>query len=203
MNKDHYYNVSKLAILRPFLSNPIFALGVHWVFQGMLYMDWTERVFRIGVEVALASVFLFLLVPVGRFPIGWAVTIAFLIAHTLNFLFNGQMWVVLKHFNLVKHSRAEFDEYLGQLAEKIRTEPSIGRAAVYGSIVRGEWNPASDLDVRLVRRTGVANGLRACWFVLRERTRALLNKFPLDIYVLDGPERLVEMRADELPREVK
>jgi hypothetical protein len=202
VDKEHYYNVSQLAILRPLLRHPIIALGVHWFFQGILYMESTERLFKIGVEVILIGVFLSLFL-VGGLSLIWAAVVAVGVAHTLNFLFNGQIWVVLKHFGLVMHSREKFDEYLDQLSEKIRTESSIGYAAFYGSLVREEWSSTSDLDIRLVRKSGVINGLRACGFVLRERTRACLNKFPLDIYVLDSSERLAEMRADEPPQEVK
>jgi len=71
--------------------------------------------------------------------------------------------------------------------------------AVYGSYVRGEWKPSSDLDVRLVRRAGFVSGLRACWFLLRERTRAFWMRFPLDIYVADGFASLERLRLDEAP----
>jgi predicted nucleotidyltransferase len=201
-DEDRYYNVSERAILRPLLGNPIVALSVHWVFQGMLNMDRTERLLRIGAEVVLMGISLLLFVLAGKLPLIWAAVAAFLVAHTLNFLFNGQIWVVLKHFGLVRHSRAEFDEYLCQLSERVMAEPSIEYAAAYGSLVRGEWRPTSDLDVRLVRKPGVVSSLRACWFVLQERTRALINKFPLDVFVLDGPELLAEMRDDERPQEI-
>jgi predicted nucleotidyltransferase len=70
---------------------------------------------------------------------------------------------------------------------------------VYGSLTRGELRPTSDLDVRLIRRPGLVNGLRACWFVLRERTRAHLTGFPIDFLVLDSPRLLKRMRPDEPP----
>ena len=201
--RGQYYGVSRLAILRPFLSCPAVALGVHWVFQGMVHMDRTELLFKIGVEVTLIGLALPLFVLAGGFPFAWSAVIAFLVAHTLNFLFNGQVWVVLKHFGMVRHNWAEFQDYLCQLAGRIRAEHSLEYAATYGSLVRGEWHPTSDLDVRLVRRPGMVSGLRTCWFVLRERTRAFVSRFPLDMFVLDGPERLVEMRDDELPQRIK
>lgn len=202
-NKERYYSVSQLATLRPFLSNPIIALGVHWIFQGMLHMDPTELLFKTCLEAILIVIFLPLLALIGQLPWAWATTVAFVLAHTLNFLFNGQMWVVLKHFGWVRRSRSEFDAYLCQLSDRIWAEPSIEYAEAYGSLVRGEWSSTSDLDVRLVRKSGVINGLRACSFSFRERTRALLRKFPLDIAVFDGPQRLTEMRSDEVPQVMK
>ena len=63
--------------------------------------------------------------------------------------------------------------------------------------VRGEWKETSDLDMRLVRRPGVRNGLRACWFVMKERTRANMRRFPLDVFLLDDFSRLDRLRHDE------
>jgi hypothetical protein len=40
--------------------------------------------------------------------------------------------------------------------------------------------------VRFIRHPGVWNGLRACWFTLSERTRALFSGVALDAYVLDS-----------------
>jgi hypothetical protein len=40
--------------------------------------------------------------------------------------------------------------------------------------------------VRFIRYPGVWNGLRACWFTLGERTRALFSGLALDAYVLDS-----------------
>lgn len=197
-----YYKASDHVLLRPFLRSPVISLLVHWVFQGMLYMDRTELMFKIGLDLAMATVLWIAVSRILRLPKGWAVVPALLIAHTMNFMFNGQVWSVLKCFHLVKHSRSEFDEYLRQLSERIEAEPSIEWAGVYGSPARGEWTEYSDLDLRLVRRSGLWNGLCACWFVLCERTRALIHKFPLDLFLLDSPKMLAAMRNDEPPLEL-
>lgn len=198
--KDLYYGISRRTALRPFLRSPVFAMSVHWIFQGMLYMGRTELLFKLGLDLSLTAISWILFYWALGMPWAWAALSAFLVAHTLNFLFNGQVWVVLKHFHLVTNSRSEFEEYLSQIAERIQAEPSIEWAAAYGSLVRGEWHESSDLDVRLVRKPGLWNGLRACWFVLRERSRALFTRFPLDVFMLDNPGRLADMRDDEQPQ---
>lgn len=198
-----YYKVSRSSILQPLLRSPFFALAVHWVFQGTLYMDRAELLFKLGLDLILTAILWLLLSPLLDLSWIWVLLAAFLVAHTLNFLFNGQLWVVLKHFRLIRHSRAEFDAYLDRLSDGIRAEPSIQWAAAYGSLVRDQWHQSSDLDVRLVRRPGLRNGLRACWFTLRERTRALVSRFPLDVFLLDDPERLVRLRHDEQPLVIK
>ncbi|MBI3242591.1 MAG: hypothetical protein HYZ49_09900 [Chloroflexi bacterium] len=198
-NKRKSYAVSRSPWLQPLLSNPVVALSVHWVFQGMTYMDRTERLFKLGIDLLLAvALFPIMLGWSGRWP--WACVLAVGLAHTFNFLLNGQPWVVLKHFGRVRHSREEFEDYIAALTARAQAELSIAYLAVYGSPARGKWTPASDLDVRLVRQPGVMNALRACLLVLRERTRATFRRFPLDIYVLDSRAGLSKLRPDEPPR---
>ena len=77
--------------------------------------------------------------------------------------------------------------------------PAVKYVVAYGSLVREEWSSTSDLDARLIRYPGRLNGLRACWFLLCERTRALLAGFPLDMYLLDDEGSLQKLEADERP----
>lgn len=182
-------------ILQRLFQCPVAGIVTHWFFQGMLYMDRTERRFKLLFDGAFTVLFAILLRE-WPWPMSWL--LAFLAAHTLNFLFNGQLWVVLKHYGLVHHSADAFEKQAQQLAQRIAAEPSLHYAAVYGSTVRGEWKASSDLDVRLIRSPGWHNGLRACRFALRERSRAMFSRFPLDLYLLDSMEQL-RMRDDEAP----
>src|SRR3970282_61306 len=65
------------------LTNPVVALASHWTFQSLLYMDSTERWFKVGLDVALTAI-------IGAclsFWLSWpvALLVAFLLSHTLNF----------------------------------------------------------------------------------------------------------------------
>jgi hypothetical protein len=183
--------------LRPLLSRPWGALAVHWLFQGTLQMDPTERYFKLGVDAGLTLLFARLL---GRWLGGvGAWLVGGLVAHTLNFLFNGQIYGVLKHFGGVERSWDEFNREVEALSERIDQEPSLVYAAAYGSLARSEWSPTSDLDVRIVRAPGLANGLRASWFAVRERSRALAQRFPLDLLVLDSYKALGSMAERDTP----
>lgn len=175
----------------------ICGLVIHWIFQGILYMDRSEKLFKVLLDFLLTVGIGFLLI--SWFPWIFAIPFAFLIAHTLNFLFNGQLWVLMKIYGRVDQNYSEFATYFMELSRRIKAEKSVGFAAVYGSQVRGEWKPTSDLDVRLVRKAGIFNAFRSCIFVTMERTRALFHKFPLDIYILDSFTPLMRMRGDEIP----
>ena len=189
-------------ILRWLFGYPIFGIFVHWALQGILNMDRTELWFKLLLDLGLTLSFTLLLNT--WFSLLPAFLVGFFIAHSLNFLFNAQAWVVLRIYGYFCQSYASFDNFQQQFISRVLAEPSIGFAAIYGSLVRGDaWRPSTDLDVRLVRHKGVLNGLRACRFVLAERTRALWRCFPLDVYVLDSPASLSRMRSDEKPIVIK
>lgn len=195
--KERYYAVSDSPWLRPALRHKLGALIIHWVFQGMLYMDSTERWFKLGLDFVLLLIFS--LVLNLWFPRIWAVGLGVLAAHTVNFFFNGQIWVVLKHFGKVQHTWLEFNQEVEWLRARVTQEPYIVYAAAYGSLARGEWSPTSDLDVRLVRAPGLLSAWRVCGFAARARAQAFWKKFPLDVFVLDGYASLNKMSEKNFP----
>jgi predicted nucleotidyltransferase len=187
--------------LRKLLKHPAVALGLHWAFQSLFYMDTTERWFKLGMDLFLTLALGLALNRVIAGGLAWM--LGFLLAHTLNFLFNGQLWGVLKTYGYVQLSYAEFIQYVEQVGRRAANEASIERLVVYGSLARKEWSPASDLDARILRRPGFMNGIRACWFLTKERSLALFHRFPLDLYVVDDIRSLASLRADEKGIELK
>lgn len=195
MNETKGYAKVKSRLLQRLLSNPICAVASHWVFQSLFYMDPTERYFKIGLDIGLTiigALFLHLWFPPW---VAWGV--GFLIAHTLNFLFNGHVWGVLKHYGLVEQTYEKFVAYTLKFQERAEFIESLESVGIYGSLARSEWSPSSDLDVRLVRRPGSVNALICYAFILSERSRAFIFRFPIDIYLLDSSQALTKMRADE------
>jgi hypothetical protein len=193
----NYYGVSDAAWLRPVLSRPAGALATHWLVQGILNMDRSERCFKIAAN---AASYAFCAAALRlRLPLAPALALGFVAGHSLSWLFNAQVWVVLKHFGLVRNTRLEFDSYVGGLAARIRRQRSIDYGAAYGSLARQQWSPASDLDVRLVRKPGWRAGIEVCAFAAGERSRAFLRRFPLDIFVLDSAMGLDRMKERDRP----
>lgn len=171
------------------------AIASHWAFQSIFYMDQTERLFKVILDISVTFIFHQVLrsfIEETRLSL----IIAFLIAHSINFLLNGHLWGVLKHYDYVQTPREEFSDYTEALINRIENEPAFQQAIIYGGISRSEWSPSSDLDVRIVRHTGIRNAMRGCWFILCERSRALLVKFPLDIYLLDSHDSLAKMHSE-------
>lgn len=185
-------------MLRPLMGSVLVALAIHWFFQCLLAMDHTERAFKLLADAILTVIFYLLLRLM--LPDVAALCLAWLSAHTLNFIFNSQIYSVLKSFGYVKHSMGEFTAYIRSFTGRAQRQPGIRWAAIYGSLARGELAAASDLDIRVIRAPGLRNAARACLFTMAERTRALLARFPLDILLLDSPRLLQQLRPDEPPQ---
>jgi len=153
-------------------------------------MDRTEKVFKLTLEVLFTAMLVLL---------GINIVPSIIISHTLNWIVNGHIFVVFKNLKLIKTPKEKFDAYIERLRKEVENEPSIIWAGIYGSLVRGEFKETSDLDIRLIRKPGFINGVRACIFAMKERTWAMFNRFPLDIYVGDSFEFLEKMNKNEKP----
>lgn len=196
---EHIYEVSDAKLLRPILSTKGGALLIHWIFQGLLNMDGTERAFKLGLD--LIGTILFLALFVNFLPWPLALAVALFLAHSANFLLNAHPWTVLKHFGVRHHSESDLLAYAAQLGQRSARCTAISAAGIWGGFARREHaDPgSSDLDVRMIRAPGFFQGLWSCLFVASERARANWKRFPLDIYLLDGVESLSRLRQTEAP----
>jgi len=182
-------------LLGTLLTSPLAALGAHWLLQSLPYMDRGERLFKVALDISLTILGTILLST--WVPAKAAFPAALLAAHTLNFLFNGHLWGVLKHYGGSGHSYEDYAAYASEFLQRASRHDSIRCTVLCGSLPRREWSPASDLDARLIRRPGFRNGLLVAFFLMRERTAALFARFPLDAYMLDDEASLPRFVADE------
>jgi hypothetical protein len=178
------YAKLRAPLLRILARNPLLALAAHWGLQSCLYADRTERWVKLWLDLSLTLLVRLLL---GRALPAWtAWVVALALAHTANFILNAHLWGLLKHYGLVQMERGTFDRYVERFLVRAAQEPAIASVWLCGSLSQDAWSGGSDLDVRLLRRPGVICGLRACWFLLCERSRATWARFPLDAYVVDS-----------------
>lgn len=197
MAKKIYANIN-LGPLTPIFRFKIVIIFTNWLFQGILYADKTEKIFKLLLDFTLTIILYFFLI---QFSNAYLRLITSLImSHTLLFIFNGQLFALAKNFNIVYNEPQRIIDYANGLKDRVSKEKSVNCLVVYGSLVRGEIKPTSDLDIRVIRKSGTLNGFRACIFGLKERSRALFYRFPLDMYVIDGPNHLLKMRQDEIPK---
>jgi len=160
-------------------------LIISWAFQGLLYLDNTERMFKILLDslltLAFAAVFI-------QFMMSVETTIlAFIMAHSVNWILNTNVHMLRKVWKGVRVCKERHVAYLKALQHSLKRERWVEAAAVFGSFETDQFNQASDLDISIFRKQGWLNGFTACLFALRQRTVTLCKGFPLDLYVLDSP----------------
>jgi hypothetical protein len=174
-----------------------------WAHQGFFYLDRTQRIGRVVFEIVPTAILAGLIGGIGGIPLSnvWLWCAGLFLAHTLNWVLNGNWWAGMLFAFPRLRNRGERATcvYLNDMADRLRRDRAISGAMIFGSVSRGQWHERSDLDMRLLRRPGVWNGVAGVLILLRERWIALWSRQPLDIYLADGIPFLKRMRADEPP----
>ena len=177
------------------------AVAMHWTMQGILYADPTEKAFRVLVDLILT--FVGTLIFVNWLPLPFALLLAFVVAHTVNFLTNAQLCALSRDYGLVNIEPHEFVKHVQGIKERAEKESSIKALMVCGGIGLERLHAGSDFDARIIRHPGFLNGLRAAFFLMQERSRALWHWFPLDMYLFDNEQSLSrKLKKDEIISEL-
>lgn len=194
-----YYRITNKYILKFRGSVPGIVIS-GWIFQGFLYMNRYEKMYKIALELVLLFVcyftFFFLVNSVGFLQrIFWSLVTA----HTLMWFLNGQVMTMLIHMNLFPNQPAKFIKHTNRLARNMRSKRYIDGAAAFGGLTRYEFKTTSDLDLRVVMKAGIINQLRACHFCFLERVKALFYVYPIDIFAFDLDTLIERMNTSEKP----
>ena len=161
-------------------------------------MEGVERLFKLLMEIMLFCLILSLFLSTNLNA--WtSAPLALFLAHTLNWLFNGHLFVLGRYIGFTNNEPRSFIEYPGRIRNRLMHKSSIDAIAFFGSLSREGFSPTSDLDMRVIPRKGVWNAFVACFWTFVERATALLNKYPLDVYVVSKRSSLDKLRADETP----
>ncbi len=160
------------------------------------------NIYEIGLKVILDAAFtlIFTLLLSVWLPLTLAtIFLSWAFAHTINWIFNGHIYVLLRYVHPVPQSREHFETFIQELGRRGHSYKSVDGIAIFGSYCRGCLHENSDLDVRILVRPGIVNGIQGALYCLLERMTAVLMKFPLDIYSCVGLEGLSQLRSDEIP----
>ena len=175
-------------------------LARNWTHQGFTYLDKTEKVLRVIWELIPMLFFIYLLSSTG---LPWWANgiISFFFAHTLNWVFNDNVWTCIQFTlpNLLNPGNEKTKLYLLQMQKRMQKRSVVAGCMIYGSMSRGVWREKSDLDIRIFRKPGFFNGIKGYWACWMERLIAVIEKQPLDIYLADSVSFLKKMRDDEFP----
>lgn len=165
-------------------NNPIVRVGGNWLLQGMTAMDPTEIWFKVILEAVVFLPFLALSFGVG-FQNWVGVFGAFVVSHTVLWIFYAEKFVALKAVGLKVSSLSATELHLTELARRAAGSRGIDAVAITGSYAEGRFHPRSDIDVRVLRAPGLRAGVSACLWALGERTRCSFNGVPLDLLICD------------------
>lgn len=178
------------------LKTPFGVILTNWVFQGMRYMNDYERFLKLTLD-ALVITLIFVISATDPTP--GILALLFVLAHTLNWIFNGHIFVLMRYVRPFPKTPDEFDSFVNKLQAWGERSSCVQGIAIYGSYCRGQLHENSDLDVRVLVERGVMSGLCGAVFCLMARWNAFFLAFPLDVYCSVGGDGLDRLRDDEHP----
>lgn len=178
-------------------------LPIGWLLQILHSTDKTERWLRIITEVVLVFALASGLLAVDLIG-GWAsgLIVSGVVIHTLSWLLIGNFWVyMLDSFLWVKNPGiSKVLDYVNLCRDVFVATKSCDAIMIYGSMSRNSFHGRSDLDLRVLRRSGVLNAVKAVYAAMYIKTVAFFRVVPVDLQVVDSMQFLKrQMREDELP----
>ncbi len=155
-----------------------------WVFQGMLYMAYSEIFFRIFVESMLIVAVLNLVF--GELTFTYLATSIFL-SHTMMWLFNSHFWALSlgDGRRMTRNKPVNIIKYFDGLSRRLNKDSSVDGCVVFGSLARGKFTENSDIDILLCISAGLNNTFSAYLVGMRERLIAFLYRIPIEMYFYD------------------
>jgi len=186
----------KFLLPEKIMDSLAFRLFRSWVFQGVLYMEYSEIIFRIFLEIILVALFLYILPSYGQYV---EIVLAVVLAHTYMWTFNGHFWALSIGDNrrMAKNTPERILSYFNNLDKRVHNSRAIDGCVMFGSLTRGEFTENSDLDVLLCKKDGYINLFRAYIFGFRERFIAFVTMVPIELYFynIDVFDRLDDKEA--------
>lgn len=172
--------------------NCLFILSLNWLMQGVRGMDIQEFSFRLLLETALAILVACLAsVGMGMEPLS-AAACGLAIAHTINFLVNGQFWVCLRYCRFYRRQTRTLARQLQTLLSRVAGRPWLAEAVLLGSTVTqlDRPGPRADVDLRLIFPAGLKGWFLTNCLLLELRAWAFWQGLPLDVYAYAHPASL-------------
>ena len=172
-------------------SSCAFILAANWWLQGVRGMDRKEWLFRFSLEALAAVILAGGMLHDGASPFtAWLVGL--IVAHNLNFSFNGQFWVCARYCRFYRRPPAVVAAWRDRCFAEIAALPWLDEAVCIGSQARGGNmpTPRSDIDLRVFFAGGFVNWLRVNGLLLRLRATAFVGGIPLDLYAYERPDAL-------------
>ncbi len=177
----------------------LFILAVNWLMQGVRGMDPKELSFRLLLEAGLTGLVAWLIALSTAMAPLTALALGLLIAHSFNFLVNGQFWVCLRYCPIYRRSSSSLGRELRTLLDSVAGRPWLVEAVLLGSTVTrvDAPGPRADVDLRVIFPPGLGGWLATNLLLLELRARAFWRGLPLDLYAYEHPASLRRLDQGE------
>lgn len=167
----------------------------NWLMQGIFHADKSERLYKIMFSFVFGIIFSWFFMNFLQWNSFSSVVIGFTLAHTLNWVINNNLFVLIVHrIRWFKTSKKTLFDHLYSMEErlnKINEDDWLLYSVSLGGICNGTLNVHSDIDVSLIRKPGFKNMVKAIVFYVKEKKIADLHGVPLDIFICDSPENCI------------
>ena len=178
------------SIVARFLNIRALVLLSNIVFQGLRYMSFGEKIYKITFSFLLAAPFYLL---IGD------LFIAFACGHSLNYVCNGQFYVAFRYLSSKSvMSKLELIRFI-KLIESLAKKSEICDVLFIGSFCRGRMSSTSDLDIRVYHNSDFISSVKAYLMATSLRFYGLLYKFPIDVFCFSDMTFLDKISEDETP----
>jgi len=158
----------------------------NWLYQGIAQSDKTEKIYKISFSLIFWLIFFLILNSSFQLPTFIDIGLGFILAHSLNWILNCNHFVIYIHrIKWIKTSKKKLFWQLISIQGRLESKSWMQVALSLGGISRGTMNEHSDIDVNIIRKPGLVNGIKAVLFAAIERKRADINGIPLDIMISD------------------
>jgi L-malate glycosyltransferase len=182
-HKDH-------AITSKILNLRLAVLLSNIIFQGIRYMSLGEKIYKISITLLFAflvNIFL------------QNVVLSLVTGHFLNYIFNGQYYVVFRYLSSKRTMSKKDLEGFITLIERLNIFFTPKDVLIIGSFCRGEMSLTSDLDIRLYHDSGFLPSIKSYLMATTLRFYGLKRKFPIDIFCFSDLIFLDKISKKETP----
>ena len=176
--------------------NPLIIIAGNWVFQGMKYMDKYELSLKIFIDLIITF---YIKIQFNQLNLYYS----FFIAHSINWILNGHFFTLSRYVYPFPKKKADFEKFINIIRIFSKNLSFINAVLIYGSYCRNELNELSDLDVRVLVKNSLLNGMAGAIFCFILRFLALILTFPLDIYIVSNKKALNRLNPSEIPIKIK
>lgn len=165
------------------------SIFTNWAYQGIPTGGRLEKIYKISFTIFFWILFFGLLHLIYNFSIMRSLIYGFLIAHTMNWLLNCNLYVIFIHrIKWFKVSPIKLFNQLYAIQDRLQNKDWILYSTSSGGISRGTMNGNSDIDVTLIIKPGIKNAILATIFTVKEKKIADFNGIPMDMMVSESPE---------------